>query len=114
MAASKPDQLKTGTTSAMSGSRAARAISRQEGLLDADQYPVMTFRADEMDGPVLAGMLTVQGLSWPVTMSIELSAVSSRSSRPARRLTLTGPGSVSPHIAGWPGATSTCQWRSNA
>jgi polyisoprenoid-binding protein YceI len=52
---------------------------RSAGLLDADQYPVMTFRADQVDGPALAGMLTAHSLSRPVTLLIELSAVSSRS-----------------------------------
>jgi polyisoprenoid-binding protein YceI len=49
------------------------------GLLDVGQYPVITFMADQGGGPVVAGVLTAHGVSRPVTLAIELSAVSSRS-----------------------------------
>ena len=35
--------------------------------------------ADQVGGPVLGGILTAHGVSRPVTLAIELSAVSSRS-----------------------------------
>ena len=49
------------------------------GLLDAGQYPVITFIADQVGGPTLAGILTAHGVSRPITLAIELSATSSRS-----------------------------------
>jgi polyisoprenoid-binding protein YceI len=48
---------------------------RSARLLDAGQYPVMTFRSERIDGPALAGTLTVRGLTRPVAVSIEQSAM---------------------------------------
>jgi polyisoprenoid-binding protein YceI len=67
------------TASFRTGNRQRDRTVLSAALLDADQYPVMTFRASQVDGPALAGMLTAHGLSRPVTLPIELSEVSSRS-----------------------------------
>jgi polyisoprenoid-binding protein YceI len=47
---------------------------RSERLLDADRYPVITFRSEDLDGPALTGALTVRN----VTMTIERTAVNER------------------------------------
>jgi polyisoprenoid-binding protein YceI len=52
---------------------------RSEGLLDADRYPVITFRSEDMDDLTLTGALTVRNVTMPVSLSIEQSAVTSRS-----------------------------------
>jgi len=52
---------------------------RSARLLDAGQYPVMTFRSEHLDGPVLAGTLTVRDVTRPVSLLIVQSAVSSES-----------------------------------
>lgn len=67
------------TASFRTGNRQRDRTVLSASLLDADQYPVMTFRASQVDAPALAGMLTAHGLARPVTVSIELTAVSSRS-----------------------------------
>ena len=48
---------------------------RSERLLDAGRYPVITFRSEGMDGPVLTGTLTVRNVTVPVTLSVEQAAV---------------------------------------
>lgn len=48
---------------------------RSERLLDADRYPVITFRSDGVDGRALTGALTVRNVTMPVTLSIEQTAV---------------------------------------
>jgi len=50
---------------------------RSARLLDAGQYPVMTFRSGHMDGLALTGTLTVRDVTRPVSLSIKQSAVSS-------------------------------------
>jgi YceI-like domain len=40
--------------------------------------PVITFRSDGIDGPVLTGELTVRNIIMPVTLAIEPSAVTPR------------------------------------
>jgi polyisoprenoid-binding protein YceI len=52
---------------------------RSARLLDAGQYPVMTFRSERMDGLALTGTLTVRDVTRPVSLPIEESAVSSGS-----------------------------------
>ena len=52
---------------------------RSARLLDADHYPVMTFRSERRDGPALTGTLTVRDVSRPVRLSIEQCAVSPQS-----------------------------------
>ena len=52
---------------------------RSEGLLDADRYPVITFRSEDMDGLTLTGALTVRNVTMPVSLSIVQSAVTPRS-----------------------------------
>ncbi len=52
---------------------------RSARLLDAGQYPVMTFTSDHMDGLVLTGTLTVRDVTRPVNLSIEQSAISPQS-----------------------------------
>ena len=51
---------------------------RSEGLLDADRYPVITFRSEDMDDLTLTGALTVRNVTMPVTLSIEPTAVRAR------------------------------------
>jgi polyisoprenoid-binding protein YceI len=48
---------------------------RSERLLDAERYPVITFRSEGVDGPALTGTLTVRNVTMPVTLSIEQTAV---------------------------------------
>ncbi len=67
------------TASFRTGNRQRDKTVMSAGLLDAVRYPVITFMADQGGGPVLAGILTAHGVSRPVTLAIELSAVSSRS-----------------------------------
>ena len=67
------------TASFRTGNRQRDRKVRSAALLDAGQYPVMTFSSDQADGPILAGMLTVHGLPRPVTLSVELSAIAPRS-----------------------------------
>jgi polyisoprenoid-binding protein YceI len=52
---------------------------RSPRLLDADRYPVITFRSEAMDGLALAGELTVRNVTMPVSLSIEQSDVTARS-----------------------------------
>jgi len=51
---------------------------RSERLLDADRYPVITFRSEDLDGPALTGALTVRNVTMPVTVTIERTAVNER------------------------------------
>jgi polyisoprenoid-binding protein YceI len=44
-------------------------------LLDAVRYPVITFISEGTGGPALPGMLTVRGVTRPVILSVEQSAV---------------------------------------
>ncbi len=67
------------TASFRSGNRQRDKTALSAGLLDAAQHPVITFRADQAGGPVLAGLLTAHGVSRPVTLAVGLSAASSRS-----------------------------------
>jgi polyisoprenoid-binding protein YceI len=55
------------------------ASVRSARLLDVAQYPVITFISDRVDGTELAGILTVRGVTRPVSMSIEQCTVSPRS-----------------------------------
>ena len=52
---------------------------RSGRLLDAGQYPVITFRSEYTGGPELPGWLTVRDVTRPVTLSIERSAVTTES-----------------------------------
>ena len=64
---------------------------RSARLLDAGQYPVISFRSEHMDGPALTGTLTVADVTRPVSLSIEQSAVSpgSFTARAATRIDRT-------------------------
>lgn len=57
------------------GNAARDAAVRSARLLDADSHPVMTFASERTDGATLTGTLTVRGVTRPVTLSIEESAV---------------------------------------
>ena len=48
-------------------------------LLDAVRYPVITFISEGAGGPALPGMLTVRGVTRPVILSVEQSAVTPES-----------------------------------
>ena len=52
---------------------------RSARLLDADRFPVITFRSEGIDGLTLDGALTVRNVTMPVSLSIEQSAVTPRS-----------------------------------
>ena len=52
---------------------------RSARLLDAGQYPVITFASDRMDGLALTGSLTVRDVTRPVSLSIDQTAVSPQS-----------------------------------
>jgi polyisoprenoid-binding protein YceI len=64
---------------------------RSERLLDADRYPVITFRSEGVDGPALTGTLTVRNVTMPITLSIERTAVRARwfSARASARIDRT-------------------------
>jgi polyisoprenoid-binding protein YceI len=55
------------------------ASVRSARLLDAARYPVITFVSDRVDDTELAGLLTVRGVTRPITLSTEPLAVSPRS-----------------------------------
>ena len=55
------------------------ASVRSARLLDVARYPVITFISDRADRQELAGLLTVRGVTRPVSLSIEQSTVSPRS-----------------------------------
>jgi polyisoprenoid-binding protein YceI len=55
------------------------ASVRSARLLDAARYPVITFISDRVDDTELAGLLTVRGVTRPVSLSIERYAASPRS-----------------------------------
>jgi polyisoprenoid-binding protein YceI len=55
------------------------ASVRSARLLDVARHPVITFTSDRIDDTELAGMLTVRGLTRPVSLSIEQYTVSPRS-----------------------------------
>lgn len=61
---------------------------RSARLLDADRHPVMTFRADDLNGSsisgdlpgsTISGALTVRGVTRPIILLVDQSAVSSGS-----------------------------------
>jgi polyisoprenoid-binding protein YceI len=55
------------------------ATVRSARLLDVAGHPVISFTSQRIDGQELTGALTVRGLTRPVTLSVEPSAVSPRS-----------------------------------
>ena len=55
------------------------ASVRSARLLDAARHPVITFISDRVGDTELAGLLTVRGVTRPVSLSIEQSTVSPRS-----------------------------------
>lgn len=55
------------------------AAVRSARFLDAATHPVMTFASERTDGSTLTGTLTVRGVTRPVTLSIERSAVAAGS-----------------------------------
>jgi polyisoprenoid-binding protein YceI len=64
---------------------------RSARFLDAEVHPVMTFASERTDGSTLTGTLTVRGVTRPVTLSIEQSAVAAGSftARAAARIDRT-------------------------
>jgi len=54
------------------------ASVRSARLLDVARHPVITFTSERIDSPEVVGALTVRGVTRPVTLSIEASAVSPR------------------------------------
>jgi polyisoprenoid-binding protein YceI len=52
------------------------AVVRSARMLDPARHPVITFDADRIDGTVLAGLLTVRGVSKPVRLTVEHTSVS--------------------------------------
>ena len=73
------------------GNPARDAVVRSARLLDAGNHPVMTFASERTDGSTLTGTLTVCGVTRPVTVSIESSAVApgSFTARAATRIDRT-------------------------
>ncbi len=59
-----------------SGNPQRDASARSARLLDAEHHPVITFTCSAVEGPALAGTLTVRGVSRPVTLTVESCAVS--------------------------------------
>jgi len=55
------------------------ASVRSARLLDIARHPVITFTSERFDGQELTGLLTVCGVTRPVTLSVEPLAVSPRS-----------------------------------
>ncbi len=64
------------TASLRSGNPARDASVRSARFLDARQYPVMVFVAEEMDGQDLLGTLTVGAVARPVRLRVQVSGVS--------------------------------------
>ena len=54
-------------------------VVRSARLLDAGRHPLITFRSEGIDHWVLAGALTVRGVTRPVNLTVELAGVSPRS-----------------------------------
>jgi polyisoprenoid-binding protein YceI len=52
------------------------ASVRSARMLDAARHPVITFDVDRIDGTVLAGVLTVRGVTRPVSLMVEHTSVS--------------------------------------
>jgi polyisoprenoid-binding protein YceI len=79
------------TASFRTGNPARDRAVRSERLLDAEAHPVMTFVSERTDGSTLTGTLTVRGVTRPVTLSIEQSAVTpgSFTARAAARIDRT-------------------------
>jgi polyisoprenoid-binding protein YceI len=79
------------TASFRTGSEQRDSTVRSARLLDAGQYPVITFRSVYTGGPELPGWLTVRDVTRPVTVSIERSAVTPESftARAATRIDRT-------------------------
>jgi len=61
------------------GNPARDTAVRSARFLDAGTQPVMTFASERTDGSTLTGTLTVRGVTRPVTLSIEQSAVAAGS-----------------------------------
>jgi polyisoprenoid-binding protein YceI len=58
-----------------SGNPQRDANARSARLLDADRHPVITFTCPGVEGPALAGTLTVLGVSRPIILTVETCAV---------------------------------------
>ena len=67
------------TASFRTGNPQRDGIVRPARLLDAGQHPVMTFISDHADGQALPGMLTVRGVTRPVSLLVEQVAVTPES-----------------------------------
>lgn len=67
------------TASFSTGNRQRDDVVRSATYLDAERHPVMTFTAERIDGSAVAGSLTVCGVTRPVSLSVEKSAVAARS-----------------------------------
>jgi polyisoprenoid-binding protein YceI len=52
---------------------------RSPRLLDSGQHPVLTFSSGGTDGPALPGTLTVRGVTRPVSLLVEQTAISPES-----------------------------------
>ncbi len=53
------------------GNSARDASVRSDRFLDAGRYPVITFRAERVDGTSIGGSLTVRDVTRPVTLLVE-------------------------------------------
>ena len=67
------------TASFHTGNRPRDTRVRSAGFLGADQYPVLAFSSEGLDGQVLAGTLTVREVTRPVRVRAEVTDVSPRS-----------------------------------
>ncbi len=69
------------TASFSTGNPARDGKVRSARFLDADRYPVMTFRSESIYESTIVGSLTVRNVTRPVRLSIEHLAVSARTFR---------------------------------
>jgi polyisoprenoid-binding protein YceI len=60
-----------GAASFRTGNPPRDAAVRSPRLLDAGRHPVIVFDADRIDGSVIAGVLTVRGVTRPVELTVD-------------------------------------------
>lgn len=68
-------RVEVATASFSTGNGQRDGQVRSARFLDADNHPVMTFASEGVDGSSVTGTLTVRGVTRPVRLAIERSAV---------------------------------------
>lgn len=60
------------------GNRLRDSAVRSARFLDAHRHPLMTFQAERIEGTTVSGTLTARGITRPVSLSVEQTALSRR------------------------------------